>query len=253
MNQDLRLDDLQIRNLKIWQDKNLFCFGTDAVLLANFAQPKPKDILLDIGTGNGIIPILLSAKTPVSSMTALEIQPECAALAQKNVDYNHLSKQIQVVQGDIKNASLFSPSSFSYITCNPPYKPIGTGLKNPTSPLAIARHEVLCTLSDIIINASRLLKSKGRLAMVHKPERLSQILYLMKQNKLEPKRLCTVHARVNTPPCLILIEGVKDGGEGVKWLPPLYIYDENGRYTATCKALYEKQHTLNNKIMETEG
>ena len=143
---NLRLDDLQVGNLKIWQDKSLFCFGTDAVLLANFARPKPKDTLLDIGTGNGIIPILISAKCDISAMTALEIQPACAALAEKNVEFNHLADKIRVVQGDIKDASLFPANSFSYITCNPPYKPLGTGLKNPSSPLSVARHEVLCTL-----------------------------------------------------------------------------------------------------------
>ena len=238
---NLRLDDLQVGNLKIWQDKSLFCFGTDAVLLANFARPKPKDTLLDIGTGNGIIPILISAKCDISAMTALEIQPACAALAEKNVEFNHLADKIRVVQGDIKDASLFPASSFSYITCNPPYKPLGTGLKNPSSPLSVARHEVLCTLEDIIKAASRLLCSKGRIAMVHKPERAAEIMYFMNQNRIEPKRITAVHATAAAPPCLILIEGAKDGGKGLKWENPLIIYDENGNYTATCKALYEKE------------
>lgn len=238
---ELRLDDLQINNLKIWQNPDLFCFGTDAVLLANFSCPKPKDTLLDIGTGNCIIPILISAKCDVKSITALEIQEECAVLSRKNVEFNNLDSLINVVQGDINDKSLFKPASFSYITCNPPYKPAGTGLKNPTSPLAIARHEVLCTLEDIISRSATLLKSKGRLCMVHKPERASEIIYIMNKNKIEPKRIQTVHSREGEPPCLVLIEGAKDGGTGIKWEKPLVIYDNDGNYTATCKQLYEKE------------
>ena len=203
MESNLRLDDLQINNLKIWQNPDLFCFGTDAVLLANFACPKPKDIVLDIGTGNCIIPILLSAKSDVKSITALEIQHECAALSEKNVAFNNLAALIKVVQGDINDESLFTPASFSYITCNPPYKPIGSGLKNPDSPLAIARHEILCTLEDIIRRAAFLLMSKGKLCMVHKPERAAEIFHLMKQYKIEPKRIRTVHSHEGEPPCLV--------------------------------------------------
>ncbi|MBR3942485.1 MAG: tRNA1(Val) (adenine(37)-N6)-methyltransferase [Clostridia bacterium] len=237
---DLRLDDLGVENLKIWQDKDLFCFGTDAVLLANFACPKSKDKLLDIGTGNGIIPLLLTAKSDVSHITGLEIQSKSFALAKKNVEFNNLTHKIEIIEGDIKDTALFSAASFSYITCNPPYKPVGTGLKNPDSPLALARHEILCTLEDIISRAAFLLCSKGKLAMVHKPERAAQIIYLMKKNRIEPKRMLTVHARTGQAPCLILIEGMKDGNEGLKWEDPLTIYDENGVYTAHCNMLYQK-------------
>ena len=237
---NLRLDDLQINNLKLWQDSDLFCFGTDAVLLANFACPKKNDVLLDIGTGNGIIPVLLSAKCDVKHISALEIQPASASLARKNVSFNNLDNLIEVIEGDIKDESLFTPASFSYITCNPPYKPIGNGLKNPDAPLAIARHEILCTLEDIIKRAACLLMSKGKLCMVHKPERLGEIIYLMHQYKIEPKRLLMVHSKVSEPPCLVLIEGAKDGGVGLKFEKPLYIYDENGNYTASCKDLYQK-------------
>lgn len=236
----LRLDDLGVENLKIWQDKDLFCFGTDAVLLANFVCPKPKDTILDIGTGNGIIPLLLTAKCNAKKITGLEIQPESSSLAQKNVEYNSLTDKIEIKEGDIKDVSLFPAASFSYITCNPPYKPAGTGLKNPSSPLAIARHEVLCTLEDIIKRSAYLLQSKGKLALVHKPERAAQIIYLMKENRIEPKRILTVYPRENTAPCLILIEGMKDGNEGLKWETPLTVYDQNGVYTAHCSALYQK-------------
>lgn len=236
-----RLDDLQVGGLKLWQDPDLFCFGTDAVLLANFVSPKLKDKLLDIGTGNGIIPILVSAKANFSSYTALEVQSVCASLAQKNVLFNNLQDKINVIEGDINDLSLFSPCSFSYITCNPPYKPVGSGLKNPESALSIARHEILCTLEDIIKRSSKLLISKGKLALVHKPERLSEICYLMKTNNIEPKRIQLVYPRNNEPPCLVLIEGVKNGGQGLKWLTPLTVYDKDGNYTTNCKTLYEKQ------------
>ena len=237
----LRLDDLQVGGFKIWQNTDLFCFGTDAVLLANFVNPKKKDKMLDIGTGNGIIPILISAKADYLSFTALEIQHECALLASKNVLYNNLNNKINVVEGDILDTSLFPPSSFTYITCNPPYKPMGTGIKNPESALSIARHEILCTLEDIVKRASQLLMSKGKFALVHKPERLAEIYYHMKINKIEPKRIQLVYPRQNEPPCLVLVEGVKDGGKDLKWLTPLIIYDENGNYTTNCKDLYEKQ------------
>lgn len=237
---ELRIDDLMINGLKLTQDKELFCFGTDAVLLANFASPKKGASVLDIGTGNGIIPVLLTAKTDAASITGLEIQHKSASLAQKNVELNQLEDRVHIVQGDIKDESLFSPSTFDYITCNPPYKQAGTGLQNPASPLAIARHEVACTLEDIIKAASRLLKPKGRLAMVHKPERLADLIDWMRRFRIEPKRIQTVHSSAGLPPSLLLIEGLKDGGTEIRFLPPLTIYDEQGNYTASIKELYQK-------------
>ncbi len=236
-----RIDDLQINNLMLKQDKDLFCFGTDSVLLANFAEPKKNSLVLDIGTGNGIIPVLLSAKTNAKKITGLEIQEASAKLAEENVKMNNLENLIDIVNGDINSSSLFPNCSFDYITCNPPYKPVGTGIANDVTPLAIARHEIKCTLKDIIEKSSLLLKSKGKLALVHKPERLAEIIHLMKLNHIEPKRLQMVYSRINTPPCLILIEGTKNGGTELKNLPPLYIYDENGNYTANISNLYSKR------------
>ena len=236
-----RIDDLQINNLKLKQDKNLFCFGTDSVLLANFAEPKKNCQLLDIGTGNGIIPVLLSAKIYAKQIIGLEIQKESAELAKENVKLNNLENIIKIVTGDINSPDLFPGASFDYITCNPPYKPVGTGIKNDITPLAIARHEIKCTLKDIIEKSSYLLKSKGKLALVHKPERLAEIIYLMKASGIEPKKLQMVYSRHDTPPCLILIEGVKNGGVELKHLTPIYIYDEEGNYTANISQLYSKK------------
>lgn len=230
-----------INNLKIKQNPSLFCFGTDAVLLANFAVCKNSAKILDIGTGNGIIPILLSAKLNAKSITGLEIQKESASLARENIEFNNLGKLINIVHGDINDESLFSPCSFDYITCNPPYKEMGTGIKNPSSPLAIARHEICCTLEDIIRRSSFLLNSKGKIAMVHKPQRLAEIIYIMKKYKIEAKRLLNVCSREGESPCLILIEGVKDGGKGLTIHPSVYIYDKNGNYTACVKDLYNKR------------
>lgn len=237
---DYRIDDLQINNLYLKQDKELFCFGTDAVLLANFALPKKNAHILDIGTGNGIIPVLLSAKCHAKRITAVEIQEQCAALAKENVDMNKLSGLIEVICGDINNNELLK-TEFDYITCNPPYKKNGSGIKNPTSAVAIARHELTCTLEGIIKRSAALLKDKGKLALVHKPERLSEIIYLMKSSRIEPKRLQLIYPRKETAPCLILIEGAKNGGEELKILPPLYVYDEQGNYTANIADLYKKE------------
>ncbi len=238
---DYRIDDLQINNLKLKQDKELFCFGTDSVLLANFAEPKKNSSVLDIGTGNGIIPVLLSAKATVKKIVGLEIQPSSAKLAEENIKMNNLEYLIEIVNNDINAENVFPNCSFDYITCNPPYKPSGEGIKNENTPIAIARHEIKCTLKDIIEKSSLLLKSKGKLAMVHKPERLGEIIYLMKINHIEPKRLQMVYSRINTPPCLILIEGLKNGGVELKHMPPLYIYDESGNYTANISNLYNKR------------
>ena len=238
---NFRIDDLQINNLFIKQDKTAFCFGTDAVLLANFAEPKKNAEMLDIGTGNGIIPILLSAKTNAKKITGLEIQERSASLARENMKMNNLEELIEIVQGDIKDENIFPPASFDYITCNPPYKKVGTGLANPEDTLAIARHEIKCTLEDIIKASSHLLKSKGKLAMVHKPERVAEIIYTMKKYKLEAKRMLLVYPRENEKPCLALVEGVKDGGAELNILPPLYVYDKDGNYSVNIADLYNKR------------
>ena len=240
-----RIDDLQINNLYIKQDTTAFCFGTDAVLLANFAEPKRNAEILDIGTGNGIIPILLSAKVTAKKIAGLEIQKKSADLAKENIEMNKLSSLIEIIEGDIKNEELFPACAFDYITCNPPYKKVGTGLENPDDALAIARHEIMCTLEDIIKASSRLLKSKGKLAMVHKPERAAEIIYTMKKYKLEAKKMLLVYPRENEKPCLVLIEGVKDGGAELSVLPPLYVYDKNGKYTVNIADLYNKRMNKN--------
>ncbi|MBQ2897228.1 MAG: tRNA1(Val) (adenine(37)-N6)-methyltransferase [Clostridia bacterium] len=236
----LRIDDLQINNLKLIQDKSLFCFGTDAVLLANFAKPLINAEILDIGTGNGIIPVLLSAKVKAKHITGIEIQQESFLLAQKNIELNSLGGLVSVVLGDVRQKECLN-KQFNYITCNPPYKMAGTGIENPKSPLAIARHELTLTLDDVFSRAEKLLVSKGKIAMVHKPERLAEIFYTMNKYKIEPKRLQLVYSTAKAAePSLVLVEGAKDGGKGIRYEKNLYVYDENGNYTANINDLYNK-------------
>ena len=170
-----RIDDLQRNNLRIIQNEEKFCFGMDAVLLSGFAKVKPGERVLDMGTGTGIIPILLSAKTEAEHLTALEIQEESADMARRSVTLNNLQEKIRVVTGDIKEASnLFGKAVFDVVTSNPPYMNDQHGLKNPDLPKAIARHEVLCSLEDVVREASAVLKPNGRFYMVHRPFRLAE-------------------------------------------------------------------------------
>ncbi|MBR6614605.1 MAG: tRNA1(Val) (adenine(37)-N6)-methyltransferase, partial [Lachnospiraceae bacterium] len=189
-----RVDDLQRNGLKIIQKTDGFCFGMDAVLLSGFAHVKRGEKVLDMGTGTGIIPLLLSAKTQGEHFTALEIQKEIAEMAARSVAMNHLEDKIEIVNGDIKEASrIFGAASFDVVTTNPPYMNDAHGLKNPTEVKAISRHEVLCTLEDVVREGAKVLKSGGRMYMVHRPHRLIEIITAMKQYKMEPKRMCMVH------------------------------------------------------------
>ena len=185
-----RLDDLHRNNYKIIQHPNKFCFGMDAVLLTGFAQIKETERVLDLGTGTGIIPILLEGKNKGSQFCALEIQEESADMARRSVKLNGLEDKIEIVTGDIKEASnIFGASSFHVVTCNPPYMNNHHGLVNPNMPKAIARHELLCTLDDVLREASKVLKSNGKLFLVHRPFRLAEIFEVMKKYHLEPRGL----------------------------------------------------------------
>lgn len=229
---DERLDDLQINGYEIIQHPGKFCFGMDAVLLANFACVKQKECALDLGTGTGIIPILLTAKTEGMHFTGLEIQEESADMARRSVVHNHLEEKADIVTGDIKEAAeLFGPASFDVITTNPPYMIGHHGIENPSDAKAIARHEVLCDLNDILRESARILKPRGRFYMVHRPFRLAEILSKMIQVRIEPKRMRMVHPFVHKEPNMVLIEGMRGANSRMRVEPPLIVYKEQGVYS----------------------
>ena len=234
-----RVDDLQRNGYRIIQRTDGFCFGMDAVLLSGFAMVKKGERTLDLGTGTGIIPILLEAKTEGEHFSALEIQREVADMARRSVSLNGLEEKIQIVEGDIREASqIFGAASFDVVTSNPPYMNDAHGLKNPDLPKAIARHEVLCTLDDVVREASRVLKTGGRFYMVHRPHRLAEIITVLRGYKLEPKRMKMVHPFADRGANMVLIEAVKGGGVFLKMEAPVIVFKEPGVYADEIRDVY---------------
>ncbi len=234
-----RIDDLQRNGYRIIQNPKKFCFGMDAVLLSGFARVKPGARVLDLGTGTGIIPILLEAKTQAAHLTALEIQEESADMARRSVLLNGLSDKIDIVTGDIREADgLFAAAGFDVVTCNPPYMIGQHGLINPDAPKAIARHEIMCTLEDVVRTASKLLKPGGSFFMVHRPFRLAEIITVMEQYKLEPKRMQLVYPYVDKEPNMVLIEGCRGGRSRMTVEKPLIIFKAPDVYMDEIKELY---------------
>ncbi len=234
-----RVDDLNRNNYKIIQNTKKFCFGMDAVLLSGFTKVLPGERVLDLGTGTGIIPILLEAKTEGKHFTGLEIQEESADMARRSVAMNGLNDKIDIVIGDIKEASaFFGLASFDVVTSNPPYMNHGHGLVNPGDAKAIARHELLCSLEDVLREASRLLKPGGRFYLVHRPFRLVEIMNTLTQHKLEPKRMKLVHPYVDKEPNMVLLECIKGGKSMLKVEAPLIVYQEQGVYTDEIYDIY---------------
>ncbi len=234
-----RADDLNRNNYKIIQNTKKFCFGMDAVLLSGFAKVLSGEKVLDLGTGTGIIPILLEAKTQGLHFTGLEIQEESADMARRSVAMNGLEDKIDIMIGDIKEASvLFGSASFDVVTSNPPYMNHGHGLVNPGDAKAIARHEVLCTLEDVVREAGRLLKPGGRFYLVHRPFRLVEIMNKLTAYKLEPKRMKLVHPYPGKEPNMVLLECVKGGRSSLTVEAPLIVYREPGIYTDEIYDIY---------------
>lgn len=234
-----RVDDLQRCGYKIIQNPEAFCFGMDAVLLSSFAKVFEKERAIDLGTGNGIIPILLRGKTAGRDFTGLEIQEESADLARRSVMLNDLESDINIVTGDIVGASaLFGAAAFDVVTSNPPYMIGMHGIKNPDDAKAIARHEIKCTFDDIAREASKLLKEKGRFYLVHRPFRLPELFETMKKYKLEPKRMIMVYPYVDKEPNMVLIEGIKGGRARLTVEKPLIVYKETNVYTDEIYDIY---------------
>lgn len=234
-----RLDDLQRNGYQIIQNPGRFCFGMDAVLLTGFSRAQEKDKVLDLGTGTGIIPILMAAKTKAERFKALEIQEESADMARRSVLLNGLEKRIDIVQGDMKEADkIFKAASFDVVTCNPPYMIGHHGIANSEEPKAIARHEICCTLEDVVRVTAKLLRPGGNFFMVHRPFRLAEIMTLLTKYKLEPKRMQLVHPYIDREPNMVLIEANRGGRSRMKIEPPLIIYESPGVYTETIVKQY---------------
>lgn len=236
-----RLDDLQNGYMLI-QNPKQFCFGIDAVLLAWFAKVKPGENALDMGTGTGIVPILLKARYPQGHFTGLEIQEESAALARRSVAYNGLDADISIETGDIREAAkTFGASSFDVVTTNPPYMIGSHGLVGENTAKTIARHETLCTLEDVISQAASVLVPKGRFYMVHRPFRLAEIMSTMVKYRIEPKRMRLVYPYVDKEPNLVLIEGMRGGNSRITVEKPLIVYDRPGVYTDEILEIYGRK------------
>ncbi len=237
--EDERLDDLQIKGYKIIQHPDKFCFGMDAVLLSGFATVNEGERALDLGTGTGILPILLEAKNAGEHYTGLEIQPESVEMARRSVLYNDLQDRIDIIEGDIKEASkIFGKASMEVVTSNPPYMTNHHGLKNPNDAKAIARHELLCSLDDVVRESAAVLKPKGRCYFVHRPSRLVEIFEAMRKYRIEPKRMRLVYPYVNKEPNMVLIEGVRGGRPQLTVESPLIVYDAPGKYTDEILEIY---------------
>jgi tRNA1Val (adenine37-N6)-methyltransferase len=237
--EDETLDDLQLGGIYVIQKKEAFRFGVDAVLLANFARVKRGMRVIDLCTGTGIIPFVLAGKTEASHITGVEIQSEMVEMANRSTQYNKLGSRLEFINGDLKDLKLLkSVPKADVLTVNPPYKLQNSGIINPDDKNAIARHEICCTLEDVIIACRALLKDNGRMYMVHRPDRLADILCTMRKHKIEPKRIRMIHPNTKKAPNIVLVEGQRDGGAFLKWEPSLYVYNDEGGYTEEIERIY---------------
>ena len=239
--EDETLDDLQLKGIHIIQKKQGFRFGVDAVLLANFAKLKKSSNVIDMCTGTGIVPLLMAGKKEFYKITGIEIQEDMVDMAKRSVVINHLKEKVDFKWADLKDLKyLKTLEKAEVLTVNPPYKIYKSGILNINDKETIARHEVACTLEDVIIASRILLKDNGRMFMVHRPERLADILCTMRKHKIEPKTIRLVHPNSKKAPNIVLVEGQRDGGAFLKFEPPLYIYEENGDYSEEIKNIYNE-------------
>lgn len=242
INNDESIDDLQLNGLRLIQKEKGFRFGVDAVLLSHFANIKKKHRVIDLCTGTGIVPFLVHGKYRPQEVLGLEIQEDMVEMANRSSMLNNTEESIKFISGDLKDKKLIdSIGKFDVVTVNPPYKLNNAGIVNPEDKLAIARHEIMCTLEDVIIAARRLLKDNGRMFIVHRPERLADIFGLMRKYKIEPKRVRMIQPNTKKAPNIVLVEGQRDGGAFLKWEEPLYVYDDNGNYSEEIDIIYGRK------------
>lgn len=238
-----RIDDLEYKGLKIIQNKEGFCFGIDAVLLSDFAKKiKSKAKVMDLGTGTGIIPILLSKKTDLNHIIGVEIQEDVYEMAVRSIILNDLTDKCEIINENILNLNnIYENNTFDVIVTNPPYKKQNTGLINKDTRKIVSRHEITAKLEDLIEIASKLLKDKGEFYMIHRPDRMVDILNLMRKYKVEPKEIRLVYSKVNESPKMLLVKGVKNAKPFLKFMENLYVYTENGEYSNEIYKIYEKK------------
>lgn len=236
-----RLDDLQLDDLKLIQNKSGYKFSTDSVLLANFGKAKQNDIYVDLCSGSGVVAILFSCKNKIKKSYAVELQPQLADMASRSIEYNGLSGKIQVLNQDLKDiCKTLGHESVDVVTVNPPYNPVGeTSL---TDEIAIATHELKTNLETIVLQTSKLLKFGGKFYMVHRADRIVDIMYYLRKYKLEPKVLRVVYPNVNKEPNLVLVEAKKGAKSGIKILSPLILNNLDGTETDELKAIYNRKN-----------
>lgn len=234
---DIKIDTVPGTDYQILQNNTKFSYGIDAILLSNFA--KPKGMVMDLGTGTGIIPIRMADAKTIQQIYAVEIQTDVADLAKKSVELNNLEDKIEILNMDLKDLkNIFPKASFDTITSNPPYMRSGGAIVNPEENFAISRHEIACNFEDIISISNYLLKPLGKIYLVHRPDRLVDIIYTMRQYKIEPKYIRFIQPKANKKPNLILLEGVKGGKSDLKFHDPLIVYDEDGNYLDEIYKIY---------------
>lgn len=233
------LDDLQLKDICIIQKREGFRFGIDAVLLANFANVKKKHKEMDLCTGTGIVPFIIKGKKEPEKIVGLEIQNKFVEMANRSIKINGFNDTMEFLHGDLKDKELLkSIGRFDVVTVNPPYKLEKSGIVNPNDKYAIARHEVMCNLDNVIEACRIVLKDNGRLYMVHRPERLADIFCIMRKYKIEPKRVQMVHPNTKKPANILLVEGQRDGGAYLKWEPPIYVYNDDGSFSKEINEIY---------------
>lgn len=238
-----RIDDLEYKGLKIIQNKDGFCFGIDSILLSDFASEiKKEGKVIDLGTGTGIIGIMLCAKTELSKMIGVEVQKEVYDMAKRSIKLNNLQDKFEIINDNIKNLeNILEIGTFDAVVTNPPYKKIGTGLINENEKKLISRHEITANLEDFIKMSAKLLKDKGNFYMVHRPDRLVDIIELLRKYKLEPKKIRFVEPSIGKEANLLLIKATKNARPFLKVEKPLYVYKENGEYTEEILKIYNKE------------
>lgn len=236
-----RKDKIGFADLFVIQNPDYFCYGIDAVILSDFVKVKSGAKIIDLGTGNGIIPLILSHKTNAEKIIGIELQEEVYQLAKKNIELNGLNDRIEIFNMDIKSApEAFGCRSFSTVVSNPPYMATATGIKNISDAKSISRHETTASLSDFMEISSKLLVDQGDLFMIHRPMRLVDIIYLARQNNLEPKKIRFVHPNKNKKPNIMLLQCVKNARPELKFMKPLYVYNSSGDFTPEINQIYER-------------